>query len=63
VATTDRREKELSDLGFIGLCYRKESDSAALFGGQTANKPKVYLEETATANRGAKPRDRSGAGR
>lgn len=50
VAITDRREKELSDLGFIGLCYRKETDTAAFFGGQTANKPKVYMEETATAN-------------
>ncbi|NTW00251.1 MAG: type VI secretion system contractile sheath large subunit [Oscillochloris sp.] len=50
VAITDRREKELSDLGFIALCYRKETDQAAFFGGQTANKPKVYIEDSATAN-------------
>ena len=50
VAITDRREKELSDLGFIALCYRKGSDSATFFGGQTANKPKVYVQDDATAN-------------
>lgn len=50
VAITDRREKELSDLGFIALCYRKETDAAAFFGGQTTNKPKAYLQDEATAN-------------
>lgn len=50
VAITDRREKELSDLGFIALCYRKGTDSATFFGGQTANKPKVYVQDDATAN-------------
>ncbi|MCG8604533.1 type VI secretion system contractile sheath large subunit [bacterium] len=50
VAITDRREKELSDLGFISLIYRKGTDQAAFFGGQTANKPKVYIQDDATAN-------------
>jgi type VI secretion system protein ImpC len=50
IAITDRREKELSDLGFIALCYRKGTDAAAFFGGQTANKPKVYIQDDATAN-------------
>jgi type VI secretion system protein ImpC len=50
VIITDRREKELSDLGFIALCYRKGTDSAAFFGGQTANRPRVYLTADATAN-------------
>ena len=50
VAITDRREKELSDMGFISLIYRKGTDQAAFFGGQTANKPKVYIEDDATAN-------------
>lgn len=50
VAITDRRENELSELGFIGLCYRKNSGQAAFFGGSTANKPKVYNLPTATAN-------------
>ncbi|HEX4135055.1 MAG TPA: type VI secretion system contractile sheath large subunit [Bryobacteraceae bacterium] len=50
VAITDRREKELSDLGFISLCHAKGTDFAAFFGGQTANKPKVYNTSDATAN-------------
>lgn len=50
IAITDRREKELSDLGFIALCYRKNDAVAAFFGGQTANQPKVYNKPDATAN-------------
>jgi type VI secretion system protein ImpC len=50
VSVTDRRENELSELGFIGLCYRKNSGQAAFFGGSTANKPKVYNLPSATAN-------------
>lgn len=50
VAITDRRENELSELGFIGLCYRKNSAQAAFFGGSTANKPKAYNLASATAN-------------
>jgi type VI secretion system protein ImpC len=50
VAITDRRENELSELGFIGLCYRKNSGQAAFFGGSTVNKAKVYNLPTATAN-------------
>ncbi len=49
-AITDRREKELSDLGFIALCYCKQTDYAAFFGGQTAQKPKLYNEDSANAN-------------
>ena len=50
VAITDRREKELNDLGFITLVHRKNTDNAAFFGGQTAQKPKVYQDPQATAN-------------
>lgn len=50
LAITDRREKELSDLGFISLCHCKGTDYAAFFGGQTANKPKVYDLDAANAN-------------
>jgi type VI secretion system protein ImpC len=50
VAITDRRENELSELGFISLCYRKNSAQAAFFGGSTANKPKAYNLASATAN-------------
>lgn len=50
IAITDRREKELSDLGFIALVHCKNTDYAAFFGGQTANKPKVYNTNEANAN-------------
>ena len=50
VSITDRREKELSDLGFIALIYRKNSDKAAFFSGQTIHKPPVYTSDTANAN-------------
>jgi type VI secretion system protein ImpC len=49
-AITDRREKELSDLGFIALCHCKGTDYAAFFGGQTAQKPKTYNVDDANAN-------------
>ena len=50
VAITDRREKELNDLGFITLVHCKNTDYAAFFGGQTTNKPKVFNLATANAN-------------
>jgi type VI secretion system protein ImpC len=49
-AITDRREKELSDLGFVTLCHCKGTDYAAFFGGQTTNKPKQYNTNQANAN-------------
>jgi len=50
VAITDRREKELADLGFIPLVHCKGTDYAAFFSTQTANKAKVYDADSATAN-------------
>lgn len=50
VAITDRREKELNDLGFISLCHCKGSGKAAFFGGQTTNQPKKYFADDANAN-------------
>lgn len=50
VLITDRREKELSDLGFIALCPCKGKDYAAFFGGQAIQKPKTYNLDTANAN-------------
>ncbi|HKR22324.1 MAG TPA: type VI secretion system contractile sheath large subunit [Pyrinomonadaceae bacterium] len=50
ISITDRREKELNDLGFITLVHRKNTDHAAFFGGQTTQKPKVYQDPQATAN-------------
>jgi type VI secretion system protein ImpC len=50
VAITDRRENELSKLGFISLVHDKETDRAAFFSGQTTNKPTEYDTDEATAN-------------
>ncbi len=50
VTITDRREKELNDLGFLSVVHSKGTDFAAFFGGQTVNKPKVYNLDLATAN-------------
>jgi type VI secretion system protein ImpC len=50
IAITDRREKELSDLGLISLVHCKGTDYAAFFGGQTVQKAKVYDTDSANAN-------------
>ncbi len=47
---TDRREKELADLGFVPLVHCKGTDYAAFFSVQSAQKPKVYDQPAATAN-------------
>jgi type VI secretion system protein ImpC len=47
---TDRREKELADLGFVPLVHCKGTDYAAFFSVQSAQKPKVYDSDAATAN-------------
>jgi type VI secretion system protein ImpC len=50
IAITDRREKELADQGLVPLVYQKGTDKAAFFSIQSANKPKVYDSDAATAN-------------
>ncbi|WP_277972969.1 type VI secretion system contractile sheath large subunit [Pantoea agglomerans] len=50
VAISDRREKELADLGFIPLVYCKGTDYAAFFAVQSANKPRKYDSDLANAN-------------
>ncbi len=50
IAITDRREKELSDLGFIPLVHCKGTDYAAFFGAQSCQKAKVYDTDSANAN-------------
>ncbi|WP_284337068.1 type VI secretion system contractile sheath large subunit [Comamonas sp. NoAH] len=50
IAITDRREKELSDLGFIPLVHCKNTDYAAFFGAQSVQKPKKYNTDSANAN-------------
>jgi type VI secretion system protein ImpC len=42
VSLTERREYELSEEGFIGLTYRKDSDNAAFFSANSAQKPKMF---------------------
>jgi type VI secretion system protein ImpC len=50
IGITDRREKELSDLGFLPLCHYKNTDYAVFFGGQTANRPKTFDKPEASDN-------------
>jgi type VI secretion system protein ImpC len=50
IAITDRREKELADLGFVPLVHCKNTDYAAFFSVQSAQKPKLYDKEAANAN-------------
>ncbi|MGE0745674.1 MAG: type VI secretion system contractile sheath large subunit [Rhodospirillales bacterium] len=50
VGITDRREKELSDAGFLPLCHYKNTDYAVFFGAQSTQKPKKYDRPAATAN-------------
>jgi len=50
VQIPDTREKELSDLGFIGLLNCKNTDYAAFFGGSSAQRAKKYDTKEATAN-------------
>jgi type VI secretion system protein ImpC len=50
IGITDRREAELSKLGFLPLCHYKNTDYAVFFGAQTVQKPKKYDRPEATAN-------------
>ncbi|UDL04790.1 type VI secretion system contractile sheath large subunit [Marinobacter sp. CA1] len=50
IGITDRREAELSKLGFLPLCHYKNTDYAVFFGAQSCQKPKIYDNPDATAN-------------
>ena len=50
IGITDRREAELSKLGFLPLCHYKNTDYAVFFGAQTTQKPLKYDRPAATAN-------------
>ncbi len=50
IAITSRREKELSDLGFLPLSHYKNTDYAVFFGAQTTQRPKKYDRAEATEN-------------
>ena len=50
LAITDRREKELADLGLIPLVHCKGTDYAAFFSTQSTQKQKEYNTDAANAN-------------
>jgi type VI secretion system protein ImpC len=50
IGITDRREGELSKLGFLPLCHYKNTDYAVFFGGQTTQKPAKYDRRDAQEN-------------
>src|SRR2546423_2452813 len=50
IAITDRREFELSNLGFLPLLHNKGRDFAVFMGTQTAQRPKTYFDPNANAN-------------
>src|SRR5205814_1445691 len=50
VAITERRENELSNLGFLPLIHCKNRDFAAFMGAQSCQKPVKYDRDNATAN-------------
>lgn len=50
IAITDRREFELSNLGFLPLVHAKNQDFAVFMGAQSCQKPKTYFDPAANAN-------------
>ena len=50
VQITDRREKELADLGFAPLVHQKGTANAAFFSVQSAQKPKLYDDPAASSS-------------
>jgi type VI secretion system protein ImpC len=50
IAISDRREFELSNLGFLPLLHCKGRDFAAFLGAQSCQKPKTYFDPDANSN-------------
>jgi len=50
IAISDRREFELSNLGFLPLLHSKDNDFAVFMGAQSCQKPKQYFDPAANAN-------------
>ncbi len=50
IAISDRREFELSNLGFLPLLHSKGRDFAVFMGAQSTQKPKTYFDADANAN-------------
>lgn len=44
IQLTERREYELSEEGFVGLVFRKDSDNAAFFSANSCQKPKIFAD-------------------
>jgi type VI secretion system protein ImpC len=52
IPITDRREAELSRLGFMPLCHAKGTDKAVFFTVASCHRPRKYLDDGANANAG-----------
>src|SRR5438132_1250509 len=50
IAISDRRQFELSNLGFLPLLHSKNRDFAVFMGAQSCQKPKTYFDASANAN-------------
>jgi type VI secretion system protein ImpC len=50
VLIPDRRDAEISKLGFMALCNYKDTSYSVFFGAQTCQKPKKYDKVSATEN-------------
>jgi type VI secretion system protein ImpC len=50
VMITDRREKEISDLGFLPLVDQRSTDAAVFFSASSCCMPKLYDSDVANAN-------------
>ncbi len=50
IAISDRREFELSNLGFLPLLHNKDTDNAVFMGAQSCQKPQKYFDAAANAN-------------
>jgi len=50
IAISDRREFELSNLGFMPLLHNKDTDNAVFMGAQSCQKPQVYFDPSANSN-------------
>ena len=50
IAITDRREFELSNLGFLPLIHSKGNDFAVFMGAQSCQRPKTFFDPVANTN-------------
>lgn len=50
VLISDSKEKELGELGFMPLCFCKDTPWSAFYGSASVQKPKLYQDVPATVN-------------